>query len=491
MQSAIAVRHDVSMAEAVRSDDQRDPEPFDAVVIGGGVVGTAVLRSLSRSGFRRVALVEAAPDIGAGTSKANTAILHTGFDATPGTLEAALVARGYRLLGDYAAATGIALERTGAVLVAWDDEQLERLPSLHERAEANGYRECRRLSRGEVYGLEPHLGPGVLGGMSVPGEAIIDPWSPVFAFAAEAMRNGAQVMRSLPVLAITSGGPHGSRWAIETPSRVLTTDWLVNAAGLRSDEIDRMIDTATGRGVGGVRSGAFTVTPRRGELIVYDKLARPLVNHIVLPVPSASTKGVLVSPTVFGNVMVGPTAEDITDKDDRSTTAAGVAALVAYARRIIPDLAGEEITATYTGLRAATEHADYQIVVDRERRYACIGGIRSTGLTASLAIAEHVVAEMGAGGERSPGELAPPPRMANLGEATTRRYQTSGCGPIVCHCERVTRSEILEAMAGELPPVDLDGLRRRTRTLAGRCQGFFCLADVTSLFTSSPVRASH
>ncbi len=472
------VRDDVSMGETWPGTER-----FDAVVIGGGVVGTAVLRALSRTTMRRVALVEAAPDIGSGTSVVDTAILHTGFDTTPGTLEARLVAWGYELLGDYARATGIAVERTGAVLVAWDDEQVEWLPSLRERAEANGYHACRALTTAEVFEREPHLGPGALGGLAVPGEAIIDPYTPVFAFATEAVSNGAQVLRSTPVLAVNTLGANGHMgWELETPHGVITTDWLVNAAGLHADEIDRMVTPGP---------APLPVTPRRGELVVYDKLARPLLRHIVLPVPTAVTTGVLVSPTVFGNVMVGPTAEDLTDNDDRSTTECGLAALVAEARRILPALAHEEITATDAGLRAVTELGDYQITVERDRRYACLAGIRSTGLTASMAIAEHLVAEMGLhdaaqpGGLGAPGGLAAPPTMANLGEAAARRYQASGCGPIMCHCERVTRSEILDALASDLPPVDLDGLRRRTRALAGRCQGDFCLAEVTALLDPS------
>jgi glycerol-3-phosphate dehydrogenase len=234
---------------------------------------------------------------------------------------------------------------------------------------------------------------------------------------------------------------------------------------------------------------SFTIQPRRGELIVFDKLARPLVHSILLPVPTPQTKGVLVAPTVYGNVLLGPTADDVHDRTDTATTAAGLRALLDAGRRIVPTLVAEEVTATYAGLRAATEHRDYQIRVEADRRYACVGGIRSTGLTASLGIAEYIVEQLADAGldlkERGP---TVPVIMPYIGQAGVRPYQDfariasdPAYGEIVCHCERVTRGEIRDALAGPLPPADLDGLRRRTRAANGRCQGFYCGAAVAGL----------
>jgi glycerol-3-phosphate dehydrogenase len=254
---------------------------------------------------------------------------------------------------------------------------------------------------------------------------------------------------------------------------------VVNAAGLHCDEVHGM----AGR-------GGFTVTPRRGELMVYDKLARPLINHTILPVPTATTKGVLVAPTVFGNVMLGPTAVDIDRKDETSSTAEGLAYLRSLADRLIPELAHQEITAVYVGLRAATEHGDYVIGVDGGDRYAWAAGIRSTGLTASLAIAEYVRDELDRAGlelRERPGGL-PAIRMPNIGEARPRPHAQAEAiaadpeyGRIVCFCERVTRGEIRDAARSPIPPTDLDGLRRRTRALMGRCQGFFCAAHLPAI----------
>ena len=449
----------------------RTSDVVDVAVVGAGVVGTAIARATALAGAS-VALIDTAADVGARTSKANTAILHTGFDAKPGTLEARLVARGYALLGAYAAAAGIAVERTGALLVAWDDEQVARLPAIAEQAAANGYDSTRPIALDELARLEPHLGPGAVAALEVPGEAIIDPWSPAIAFATEAVGagsglhlrtevTGAEVGAETTVLA-TSGGPVEARI-------------VINAAGLGADHLDRAFGHED-----------FTVTPRRGELLVFDKLARGLVSHVLLPVPTTTTKGVLVAPTVFGNVLLGPTAEDLQDRTDTSSSQRGIDGLLAHGRRILPTLLGHEVTAVYAGLRAATEHADYRIRARPDQRYITVGGIRSTGLTASLAIAEHVLgllAELGLDHLEGARATVPgtPPAMPMLGEAFLRPHRDPvaiaadpAYGQVVCHCERVTAGELRDAVRSALPATDIDGLRRRTRAGTGRCQQFFC-----------------
>lgn len=448
-----------------------DPD-YDLVVVGAGVVGTALAREFSLTGLR-VLLVDAGDDVSGATSKANTAILHTGFDAKPGTLESRLVARGYQLLSDYAAAAEIAVEPLGALLVAWDDEQLAALDGITAKAVKNGYGHTRFVSVTELANLEPNLGPGALGALSVPGESIIDPWTPPLAFATEAVRNGvqlrfgrrlitAELLAEFAVLGFESGDS-------------VSTRWVINATGLGSDLVDALFG-----------HNDFRIIPRRGQLIVFDKLARSLVNHVLLPVPTAMGKGVLISPTVFGNVMLGPTAEDLTDRTATDTSADGLAMLRVKGERLMPRLLAEEITATYAGLRAATEHDDYQITIHPEQRYVCVGGIRSTGLTSALAIAEYVrelVAE--AGLDVTAAHESDPPLMPRLGERSVRPFQDaeridgdSEYGRIACHCERVTRGELRDALTSTVPPGSCDGLRRRTRAMNGRCQGFFCAATI-------------
>jgi glycerol-3-phosphate dehydrogenase len=446
----------------------------DVVIIGGGVVGAAIARELSRFELS-CTLLEAGPDIGAGTSKANTALLHTGFDAKPGTLESRLVRRGHELLADYAESAGIPLERTGALLVAWSDEERRAFPGILERAHANGYTAIREIEVEELYRREPHLGRGAHGALEVPDEGIVCPFTTPLAFATEAVLAGVELRLGAPVTRIQSLEP-GFR--LHAGSTSLTTRFLVNAAGLHGDEIDRMLG-----------HDGFTITPRRGELIVFDKLSRSLVEHIVLAVPTGTTKGVLLAPTVFGNVLLGPTAQEVEDKDDTSSTREGLAYLRSEGERIMPELLGYEVTSVYVGLRAATEHSDYALTIHAPEGYACVGGIRSTGLTASMGIAEHVRSELGAAGlSLRPKEDPPSVRMPNIGEASPRPYaqqeRIAGnpeYGRIVCFCERVTQGEILDATAGPIPAADLDGLRRRTRVLMGRCQGFYCGAQVAAL----------
>ena len=439
---------------------------YDVVIVGGGVVGCAVARLLSHHDLA-VALVEAGPDIGAGTSKANTAILHTGFDATPGSLEAGLVARGYALLREYAPAVGISVEQTGALLVAWDDEQAARLPDLQAKARLNGYEHAEVIDADAAYALERHLGPGATGGMLVPDEHVIDPWSTPLAFAYEAVANGTTILVGHAVV----GCDVGEEVTVLSTARGdhVRTRFVVNAAGLHGDELHRSV------GLDG-----FTIRPRRGELIVFDKLARSLLNRTLLPVPTSHTKGVLVAPTVFGNVMLGPTAEDIDDKTATGSTRAGIESLLGKGRRILPALIDEEVTSVYAGLRAATEHSDYQVSHHRDLRYVCLGGIRSTGLTASMALAEEALTRLIACGlVTTAKQRLATIRMTPLGEVGERPYQRGG--QIVCHCERVTVEEVVAAQAAAVPAVDFDGLRRRTRALAGRCQGFYCQAELCSL----------
>jgi len=451
----------------------------DVVIVGAGVVGTAIARELCRFDLR-CTLLEAGPDVGAGTSKANTALLHTGFDAKPGTLEARLVRRGHELLNDYAARVGIPVARTGAVLVAWDDEQLAAFPGIVERARANGYEAIREMDVEELRRREPHLGPGARGALEVPDEGIVCPFTTPLAYATEAVLAGCELRLRTQLTGVERLAGGGFR--LRAGGDELTTSILVNAAGLRSDEVDRLAG-----------HDRFTVTPRRGELIVFDKLARPLLDRIVLAVPTGTTKGVLVAPTVFGNVLLGPTAQDVPDKSDTSATAEGLAYLRAEAARILPALLEHEVTAVYVGLRAATEHSDYQVGIDAAEGYVRVGGIRSTGLSASLAIAEHVREELGAAGlPLSPRETdLPAIRMPNIGELAPRPHaqperiaQNPDYGRVVCFCERVTRGEIVDALASPLPPADLDGLRRRTRVLMGRCQGFYCGARVAALLAA-------
>ncbi len=452
---------------------------FDVAVIGAGVVGCAVARDIGRRGMSCV-LVDRADDVGDATSKANTAILHTGFDAEPGTLESRLVARGHQLLSDYAGEAGVALERIGALVLAWDDDQRAALPGLREKALSNGYGAVAVLDAHEAYRREPFLGPGCLGALAIPDESIIDPWSTTIALATDAVRSGVDLRLETEVVGVTTvAGVH----RLETTTGSLAARWVCNVAGLGADRLDNIFGHAE-----------FHVTARRGQLVVFDKMARQLVSSILLPVPTQRSKGVLVAPTVYGNVLLGPTAEDLDDRTDTASTADGVEQLRAAGSRVLPRLLDEEVTSVFAGLRAATEHRDFQIRAYPEERYLCVGGIRSTGLTASMAIAEHVVELLGSAGEDVVrlDDASGATRFPPLGECQVRPYRDAALiatdpeyGRIVCHCELVSAGELRDAFESPVPPRSTGGIRRRTRAMNGRCQGFYCAATVVSALAAA------
>ena len=380
------------------------------------------------------------------------------------------------MLSEYASQTGIPVEHTGAMLVAWTEEEADALPRLKEKAEANGYHACTIVTSDEVYRRVPDLGPGALGGLTVPGESIVCTWTTNLALATDALARGIKLLRGTRVTSVAVGPDVTT---LHTTAGDLQGRWIINAAGLGADHLDQEF---------GYRR--FTVIPRRGELLVFDKLARPMAPLIVLAVPSSRGKGVLVSPTIYGNVMVGPTSENLEDRTATGTSEDGFEFLVSKGRALMPTLFDEEITASYAGLRASTEHDDYLIDLDFEQRYVLVGGIRSTGLTSGMAIAEYVTGLLSDAGvdvtERE--DLPAPPTMPNLGEAGLRPYQDSKridadpeYGRIVCFCERVSAGEIRDTFDSPIPPADLDGLRRRTRVMNGRCQGFYCGAHTQAL----------
>ena len=452
---------------------------YDIAIIGAGAIGSAIARELSRYELNTI-LLEANSDVGMGTSKASTAIWHTGYDATPGSLEAKLLRRSYQLMESYMPEAGIPFERLGGLLIAWNQDQLDTLPRLCEKAHQNGELDVHLIGPDEVYQMEPHLGPGALGGMVVPGEGILCTFTVPLACATQAAVNGVMLKLNFRVCGIKrEEGFH----TISNEAESILARWVINAAGLYSDEINNHFGHTN-----------FNVTPRRGELIVYDKLARPLVNHVLLPVPTAITKGVLISPTVYGNVLLGPTAEDLPDKTATNTSENGLQSLLEKGKKILPGLLGEEVTATYAGLRAATEHSDYQIALHEEQRYICVGGIRSTGISGCLGIAEYVseLLEQGGLALKKKAEFKTI-RMPNIGESFSRPYQNTehiaengDYGKIVCHCERVTLGELKDALSSAIPATTLDALRRRTRAMQGRCQGFNCQAALVRELTATP-----
>lgn len=288
---------------------------------------------------------------------------------------------------------------------------------------------------------------------------------PFHGFTLDILAAKGTILRRVEV---TGGQFDGNVWQIETSAGPLHANGVVNCAGLFGDWIDALFLGRTD----------FTIKPRRGQFVVFDKAAARLLSTVILPVPDARTKGVVLTPAIFGNLLVGPTAEETEDRTRATVTRPELEMLLQRAAQILPALSDMPVTATYAGLRPATEFKEYRIHHDPARNWVTVGGIRSTSLTASLGIATHAAQLLGVGPGRTP---AASPRMPNLAEHLPRDWHSPGYGEIVCHCEIVTRREIEAALASPFPPGDLGGLKRRTRCAMGRCQGFNCLGRIEEL----------
>ncbi|MFO0406700.1 MAG: NAD(P)/FAD-dependent oxidoreductase [Labrys sp. (in: a-proteobacteria)] len=442
-------------------------EQAEIAIIGGGVVGCAVLRALTLAGHDAI-LLERGGDILSGASKANSAILHTGFDAPPGSLEVALMQAGRRIYLDIHDRLNLPILETDAVLVAWSAAEAEKLPAIAAKAHKNGVSDVRPMVMDALQARHPHLAPTAVAALLVPGEHIIDPWSSPLAYALQAVMNGARVWRDAEVTAATRT-PDG--WRLATKRGIVEAGVVINCAGNFGDFVEAL-----------ARTPAFSITPRKGQFVVFDKTATRVMPTIVLPVPTERTKGVVLCPTIFGNVLVGPTAEDQPERERATVDQQTLERLITEATRMVPALADEPVTATYAGLRPASDRGDYIIEPQTKDAWITVAGIRSTGLTAALGIGAHVAGLVEAHFQaRTP--LADPvwPTMPNLAEHRPRDHERAGRGDLVCLCETVTRDEIEAALSGPLPAGDLGGLKRRTRAMMGRCQGFNCLADVCAI----------
>jgi glycerol-3-phosphate dehydrogenase len=441
-------------------------KPFDLAVIGGGVVGCALFRRFALGGLRCV-MIERGPDILSGVSKANSAMLHMGFDAAPGSLEHACLHSGYAEYMAIHEKLNLPLLRTGGLLVAWSEEELAKLPAIVAQAHENGVGDVHQVDAGEVRRREPHLANDALGGVVVPGEHIIDPWSAPLAYALQGLAHGGEIHRGTTV---QGGSFNGSAWHLDTTAGPLEARVVVNATGLMGDVIEAI-----------ARPSPFAIKPRKGQFVVFDKPASRLIGACIMPVPNERSKGVMMARTIFGNLLVGPTAEEQEDRTHATVDEAQIGALIARGVRMLPALAGESVSALYAGLRPATQFKDYQIEALPDRNWITVGGIRSTGLTGALGIAQHA-ASLYAGQFGELREAAPIwTQVPNLAEHLPRRHGEPGYGEIVCHCELVSSAEIESALSGPLPAGDLGGLKRRTRAMMGRCQGFYCSAKVAAV----------
>lgn len=446
---------------------------FDVAVIGAGVVGTAIARDLSRFDLR-IALLEARADIGDEASKGNSALMCSGVDVPRDTLEHRLVRRGYERYLAEAPAMGLPIRKVGAVMLAWSDEQIATIEQEFAAAEQDGFA-AETLEAPEIYRRWPNFGPGIRRGLWLPDEAIVDPFSTPYAYALDALANGVEIRRGWPVQEAERGG---GMWTLRSGTGTLQAKVVVNAGGLRADGVEKLAGF-----------GDFEIRPRRGQYILLDKPARALHDVIAMPVPTPVTRGILITPTIFGNVLVGPTAEDVADRDDRRVTDAGLAQLRQAMATMVPALLSQPVNTVFAGMRPATQFRDYQIIQRVEQGWVTVAGIRSTGLSASLGIAEHVAGLLVPAMIDAPRKPRTVPiTVPDLAETSLRPWQDAAriaadpaYGEMVCHCERITLGEMRDALSSRLPPATLNGLKRRTRAMFGRCQGFYCGARVEAL----------
>ncbi len=450
-------------------------ESADVVIIGGGVVGCAIARELSRFDLS-VVLIESSPDVATGTSKANSGILHAGFDAEPGTWKARLNVRGAQLYAELAEGLGIPRKATGSLVVAKDAAQMETVADLRRRGVDNGVPGLEIWNRDQVVAHEPNISADIAGALWAPTGAIVCPFLATVGFAENAIRNGARIVTECAVTAIDVVDKQIV--AVQTTRGRIATRFVVNAAGLHSGEVARFAG-----------DDSFTIKPRRGEYILFDRSVGQLVNTVLFPTPDKVSKGILVSPTVHGNVFIGPDAVDIEDPEDKETTAGGLAGIIAGARRIVPTLPLATAITEFAGLRAA---AGKDFVIGPSpvaRGFIHAAGIQSPGLTSAPAIGEVIVEMLGESGLKLSAKPSfvpvnpPKPRFHELDREAQARLVASDplFGRVICRCETITEAEIVAAIQSPCGARTVDGVKRRVRAGAGRCQGGFCGPRVTAI----------
>lgn len=446
----------------------------DAIIVGAGVVGGLIARELTRQGLS-VTILEKMPDVAMGATRANSAIVHAGFDAKEGTLKAKLNVRGSEMMEEVARELGVRYRRCGSLVVAFSEAEKETLRALLARGERNGVRDLRILSREEALALEPNLGDGVVAALYAPTGAIVCPYELCIAAVGCAMDNGAELLRNFEAVAVektTDGYRLTSARGESVTGRI-----VLNCAGVYSDRIAKMAG-----------AGTFTVHPRKGEYLLLDRERGDTVGMTVFRCPSEKGKGILVTPTVDGNLLLGPTAEDGEDKEDTATSAEGLATVRRLATEQVRGIDFRKIITSFSGLRSVGSTGDFIIDMPLPG-FVNVAAIESPGLTSAPAIAEYVTELLASAGEvfhpkedfRPTREAAHAFRDATAEEKNRRIAERPDYAHIVCRCETVSEGEIVDAIRRNPGAVDVDGVKRRTRATMGRCQGGFCTPYIAEI----------
>lgn len=449
---------------------------YDVLIIGAGVVGCSIARELSRYELS-VLVVDRESDVCEGTSKANSAIIHAGFDAEPGSLKALLNVRGNQMMDKVSEDLDVPFKRIGAMVLGFSEEDIPVLEGLMERGVRNGVPDIRLLTREEALELEPGLADDVYAAIHVPSSGIVCPFELTLAYAENAYHNGAEFSLSTEVTGIsTESDPY--KFRVETTNGVFRAKCVVNCAGVYTDKIHNM-----------VCEPSFNIVARKGEYMLMDKSAGKTVTHTIFQIPTKMGKGVLVTPTVHGNLLVGPTAYDIEDKENIGTTSDGIGTVRAKSALSIKDIPYNKVITSFSGLRSTGNTGDFIIKEDdKVGGFIDVAGIESPGLSSAPAIGPYVgdivcrILEPSENPYFDPTRLGIP-RVAEMPVSERRRLvgQRPDYGQIVCRCEEISEGEILDAIRRPLGATTLDGVKRRVRAGMGRCQGGFCQPKVMDM----------
>ncbi|MBQ3842653.1 MAG: NAD(P)/FAD-dependent oxidoreductase [Ruminiclostridium sp.] len=447
---------------------------YDAVIIGAGVVGCAAARELSRYELK-ILVIDRESDVCEGTSKANSAIIHAGFDAEPGTLKAKLNVQGNALMDRLSDELDIPFKRVGAMVVCYGDDELPKLRNLLERGETNGVKGLKILNRDDALALEPNLADEVYAALYAPTSGIVCPFEMTLAFAENAYMNDAEFMLSAEVTGIekTADG-----FTVKTTKDDVEAGIVINCAGVYADRIHDM-----------VCEPSFSVTPRRGEYLLLDRNAGKTVGCTIFQLPTKMGKGILVSPTVHGNLLLGPTADDTDDREFTATTRDGLDSVKKKSALSVKNIPYGQVITSFSGLRATGSTGDFIIREDEKiKGFIDAAGIESPGLTSAPAIALYIKDIVsGILPLREKADFDPIrkgiPKLASMPaeERAELIRQRPDYGQIVCRCEQISEGEILDSIERPLGATTLDGVKRRVRAGMGRCQAGFCSPKVIDM----------
>ena len=440
---------------------------YDVAIIGAGVIGSAIARELSRYNAR-ICVIEREEDVCCGTSKANSAIVHAGFDAKPGTLKAALNVKGNEMMEQLSKDLDFPFERNGSLVVCTKDQNREDLNSLLEKGKQNGVPGVRIVERAELIQMEPNLSDEIVAALYAPTGAIVCPFHLTMAFAENAFENGVEFFLNTEVTNIKKSE---CTYMISTNKGDFEAKAVVNAAGVYADVFNNMVS-----------ENKLEIIARKGEYMLLDKTAGDHVSHTIFQLPSKMGKGVLVTPTVHGNLLVGPTATDIENKEGVNTTQAGLDSLSATASLSVKNVPLRQVITSFAGLRAHEVNGDFVLGEAKDSEgFFNAAGIESPGLSSAPAIGELLATQVAEKLELTKKENFKAtrkgilrPETLSFEERNALIKENPAYGNIICRCEMITEGEILDAIHRPLGARSLDAVKRRTRAGMGRCQAGFC-----------------